>query len=512
MTRAPARHPLTGCRRRGPKRKHTNNSRWMHLCHAEVSNRAKIQRAWLRHGFEANLAAQALQQLIIIKIILLQNIIITPANANVNTIVDFLIHLGGQDFDQYVDVVLFWFRLDHLLHDISPLEESRALLFAPRRDLDLSSWDDGTSENYTSFNSSDLHLIYDLFGLEAVANANNGYIRAYTGYNNSRGVACCYLFRPEELFLFMMTRCKKGWTIKDTCNEIFGGNYNRWSYGWRWIMFYLDARYKRTVGHQYLHRVVHRFPEFFDAIQKRVRDAKLHTDTNGNEWRSPGLAFLPYRIFGFIDCSIYKTSIPFSGPDGDYEGAPRKERYAISQRSIYTRFKKVHGIKMETVLLPNGISTIYGPGSARRHDTGGMLRMSGLNDFLVNIQQGRPETTPLYAGLGDCIYGVNLEAIRSYYKAHFTPAQMNQFMRICDAEMRACRQHIEFGYGKIANIFSICADSKNFKLGNHRPYANELLRVCHLLCNIYNCLKGDSSSGYNAFDCPPPSLEDYLQL
>ena len=41
-----------------------------------------------------------------------------------------------------------------------------------------------------------------------------------------------------------------------------------------------------------------------------------------------GLNFLPFDIFGFIDCSIDRICRPFSEPDGDYVGAPRKEQYA----------------------------------------------------------------------------------------------------------------------------------------------------------------------------------------
>ena len=69
-------------------------------------------------------------------------------------------------------------------------------------------------------------------------------------------------------------------------------------------------------------------------------------------------------------------------------------------------------------------------------------------------------------------HGVNLECIRSYFKAHFTSAR----------------------------IFSICADPNRFKLAQHKPYALELLRIWNLLVNIYNCLKGDSASGYNALN------------
>ena len=101
------------------------------------------------------------------------------------------------------------------------------------------------------------------------------------------------------------------------------------------------------------------------------------------------------------------------------------------------------------MLTPGGICTCFGATSARRHDTGlrtgnGLLAMSGLNEFLTVIQQNRPAIKPPYACMGGSIYDMNFECICSYFKAHFTPAMMTEFMRVCDAEMCACCKHIEF--------------------------------------------------------------------
>ena len=54
---------------------------------------------------------------------------------------------------------------------------------------------------------------------------------------------------------------------------------------------------------------------------------------------------------------------------------------------MYTGYKKCHGIKVETVLLPNGISTVFGPVSARRQDAG-VEALSNLNQFLIWLQRG----------------------------------------------------------------------------------------------------------------------------
>ena len=42
----------------------------------------------------------------------------------------------------------------------------------------------------------------------------------------------------------------------------------------------------------------------------------------------PGINFMPWDVFGFIDDSIDCISTPFSGPRGDYSGAARKAEYA----------------------------------------------------------------------------------------------------------------------------------------------------------------------------------------
>ena len=68
-------------------------------------------------------------------------------------------------------------------------------------------------------------------------------------------------------------------------------------------------------------------------------------------WESPGLAFLPYRIFGFIDCSNYWTNVPLSGTSGYFQGSLHRARYEISQRSVYTHFKQIDGIKYGQCLL-----------------------------------------------------------------------------------------------------------------------------------------------------------------
>lgn len=50
--------------------------------------------------------------------------------------------------------------------------------------------------------------------------------------------------------------------------------------------------------------------------------------------------------------------VPFSGLAGGYEFTPRKAQYAITHHAFFSGYKHFHSIKVETVMLPNGISTL----------------------------------------------------------------------------------------------------------------------------------------------------------
>ncbi len=77
-----------------------------------------------------------------------------------------------------------------------------------------------------------------------------------------------------------------------------------------------------------------------------------------------------------------------SGPRGDYKGAARKEAYEDVQQAFYTGYKKFHGIKVEAIHLPNGMSFLFGPVSARHNDAG-LLQMSNIDNYLAAIQDGK---------------------------------------------------------------------------------------------------------------------------
>ena len=275
------------------------------------------------------------------------------------------------------------------------------------------------------------------------------------------------------------------------------------------MFFYLDLRYRNIVGHVGLLRFLPQFEQFRDSIQRFCQKDRWYHDHQGNATFIPGLDALPYNIFGWIDDSIDRVQVPYSGPDGDYEGAPCQAQYIDAQESVYSGWKKLHGIKVETVFLPNGISTLFGPVTARQNDRG-TLNLSGLDRFLTLIQAALPAHRKCML-FGDSIFRGVLQNITTYYRAIppgiLTPAELK-----INTAFRSARQPIKKNYGLTSCVQQICDTSREYQLAKRRPYAFEQLRVCHLLINCYICFNGDQASGVNTFDCSPPSIEEYLRL
>ena len=238
--------------------------------------------------------------------------------------------------------------------------------------------------------------MYLSFGLEQEA-AIDGFIRV----SNKNGQF--HLFHSEEIFLFMMAKYRLGFKNKHTWDLIFGGWPSQWSHSWPWILCFLDDKYEDIIGHQGLTRFVHQFPRFYESIQTYIRQSTTHHFNDGTAKERSGLCFLPFVIFGFIDCTIFRICIPYSGPQGNFEGGPRNSRYYDILRAVFTKYKKLHGEKIETVMLPNGIFIVFGPTLVRPHDVAGILCISGLDDFLLRLQQGRRFIFSLF---GDGIYNV----------------------------------------------------------------------------------------------------------
>jgi hypothetical protein len=139
------------------------------------------------------------------------------------------------------------------------------------------------------------------------------------------------------------------------------------------------------------------------------------------------------------------------------------------QASVYTGYKKLHGIKNLSVQLANGLSYVYGPILARRNDIdtinlfGLVILMEALHaqtfDRVENNRVNRGERFTLF---GDGMFrhlSANFEVLTSYHMqiANFELAawQVDE-----NRLFQSIRQHIEHSYGSIETIFTLCAGKK----------------------------------------------------
>jgi len=506
MPRKAQRRALTGCRRRGPLRNNNSNTRCIHLNTSEVAFRDHLHKCIISVEFAAFHSIRRIKKLFLLHTLWQQQ----RSNAKESAAIYCLLQVEKARYCSYRKILAKWFILDHRCHDISPLDEpgARNFLILPWKDLRLRDWEDIDCYFFTGFRRVQLLRIYNQFGLAKICEGTGkNYVTITNKHFNDRGVECKYRFHPEELFLFMMTRCRLGLTNKAMVNLIFGGDATRWTFGFPEMLRYLKRRYKNILESQGLLRYLKQFPAFHEAISSFVCKPKIHHENDGRTWMSPGLNTLPWPLFGFIDGSNTRTNVPFSGPAFDGHGSPRKLWYKWGNRATYTRFKMIHGIGGQSFLLPNGITFLYGPTSCRVVDIT-RLRMSNLDQFLREVQRDEPDE---YSLLGDSPYGARwLRCIRSYIRSDRNGPPLTFYQLLCNYEFHNARQRIEFWFGDRNNIFKIMTDPSNFRLGKRHPYAVEQYWVCHLLTNIYNCLNGNKTS--KCFGCSPPQLEEYLRL
>ena len=139
------------------------------------------------------------------------------------------------------------FYLDYLYHDIPLVEEnSNHLHDFPRQKFGL------TVGRLKSVSITPRTGRISSFGstINSVSRSwqprtTDLFICVFTGFRY-------YHFDTEELFLFMMAKCKLGYAYMALCKLIFGGHASWWSFGYPWILRYLDERYNRTILHEKL--------------------------------------------------------------------------------------------------------------------------------------------------------------------------------------------------------------------------------------------------------------------
>ena len=187
--------------------------------------------------------------------------------------------------------------------------------------------------------------------------------------------------------------------------------------------------------------------------------------------------------WGFIDGTVRSTCRP-----------------GQNQRVIYNGHHRVHAIKFQSTVAPNGlIANLYGPVEGRRHDSA-MLAQSGL---LIQLQQHSHAQN----GRALCIYGDPAYPLRNHLQA---PYRSNRFLthaqRDFNKSMSTVRICVEWVFGDITNYFAFMDFNKNLKIG--LSPIGKMYIVCALLHNARACLYKNITT--NFFDVETPRLQDYF--
>lgn len=175
------------------------------------------------------------------------------------------------------------------------------------------------------------------------------------------------------------------------------------------------------------------------------------------------------QCWGFIDGTVRPIARP-----------------SWKQRIMFSGDKRVHCIKLQSVVAPNGlIAHMFGPIEGRRHDAF-MLGASGLAQKLQQFKQPNGQPYVIY---GDPAYGLSRNIMAPFRGAHLTQQQQD-FNR----SMSQVRISVEWTFGKIMQYFSYLDFKRNTKL-LLQPVGKYYL-VAAILTNCHTCLHGSLTSTF----------------
>ena len=198
------------------------------------------------------------------------------------------------------------------------------------------------------------------------------------------------------------------------------------------------------------------------------------------------------NCFGLIDGTLHRTCRPWGRG---------KRRYGIRnmnniQRAVYSGHKRHHGLKFQSVVVPDGmIVQMFGPVEGRRHDTT-LLRASNLDQ---SMQLLPPDAY---------IYGDQAYPVRRWLLSPYRGGNKTVHMRRWNMHMRTVRISVEHGFKILTTLWSHLKFVPAQRIFNS-PLANHYV-ACTALTNLHNCLYPNQVAQH--FGLIPPTLEEYVGM
>jgi hypothetical protein len=288
--------------------------------------------------------------------------------------------------------------------------------------------------------------------------------------------------------VLLLSLHKLGHPIKFHCLGYF---YNKdWTVvnrAFNWFMKYLRTQWGHLITNSWAFWRPH-LEEFTEKIR-----LKIEAKSDGNIVYPPG----GMSLFGFLDDTSQSTCRVGGGPAERGEDAIRFN--SLLQMAFYSGYKKNHGVKFQSVELPNGMAIdFYGPLSIRHSDTE-LVTYSNLEEKLRVLSDG---SAKLYSVYGDGIFQCS-----EYIKSKHVEGSREKMYE--NGIMFKVRIPNEWAYGITENLFSSLKWKPGLKLRKCAEHAFYYVGAT-ILRNAHACLEGNQIGIY--FHCKAPELEDYFNM
>ncbi|KAK3105969.1 hypothetical protein FSP39_009829 [Pinctada imbricata] len=198
--------------------------------------------------------------------------------------------------------------------------------------------------------------------------------------------------------------------------------------------------------------------------------------------------------------SVRRCDAPLSNCWGFIDGTVRPIcRPQENQRLVFNGHKRIHGLKFQSIVTPNGmIAHLFGPIEGRRH-VAGMLRESGIETQMQRYMT--TQNNEVYSVYGDPAYPISPYIIPPFRGGVITAQQMR-----FNKKMSAVRVSVEWTFGKVLSLFAFLDYKKNQKL--YLQPVGKYYRVAAILTNCHTILYGSETGKF--FGLCPPTLDEYL--
>jgi len=287
-----------------------------------------------------------------------------------------------------------------------------------------------------------------------------------------------YPFSAEEILLISLTRLAHPdrWA---SVMRVFPGR-DRWelSRAFYWFLDYMIANW----GYLILNNRDFWLPYFMSSAQ-HMRD-KL-ANLNHANWRliypNADDPIGGFNVSLIIDNTMLAMCRPGGGPITDGPASARISKEV--QQAWWTGWKKLHGMKFQTVILANGMDfQVDGPVSVRHNDNYNLDRSDIENQLhLLQVNERLKFKILGDSAYSDSDYMVTGEGLRG---------------------LASIREPIEWDYKDLKTLWKYCDYKKALQL-KKQPLA-KIFFVCMLLRNAHTTMNGCQCSTY--FGMPPPHL------